>query len=162
MSSFLSFGSMMPGTLRATDERIRAGVDQWNTTGRSAQLAPWADAQLWPMSRMMCGDPNAPVSLFGTDSSDFARWGAMPDEGGSQSMLKFRGVTRNSSGVALGGGVVGVFLTSTNLALRQVTADASGYFEVPSEYANVNHYLVGYKPGTPDVAGTTLNTLQPT
>lgn len=71
------------------------------------------------------------------------------------------GVTRDSAGAILGGCVVELYQTLTDLPLQKVTSDATtGAFTfTAARYAPTTHYIVAYKAGSPDVAGTTLNTL---
>jgi hypothetical protein len=70
------------------------------------------------------------------------------------------GVTRDSGGAVLGSCVVHLFRTADDLLFEQVTSDATtGAFTVSSVGLAESYYLVAYKPGSPDVAGTTLNTL---
>jgi hypothetical protein len=68
------------------------------------------------------------------------------------------GVTRNSTGVALGNCVVQLFRTVDDLILYEITSDGSGNFIF---YPSVSgtFYIVAYKQGSPDVFGTTVNTL---
>jgi len=121
----------------------------WNSNTPS----PWGDAVLWPHTMMSGG---------ATGILDTQRWAAPPPYFGGQSMKKFVGITRDSAGAVLGGAVVQAFLTASDLFLRELTSDAGGYFDLGSQYSAQNHYLVAYKAGSPDVAGTTVNTLQPT
>lgn len=71
---------------------------------------------------------------------------------------RLTGVTKDSSGNALGGCTVMAFRTVDNVFLGQAVSDSNGNydFRVPSLDAS---YLVIYKAGAPDVAGTTVNTL---
>lgn len=71
------------------------------------------------------------------------------------------GVTRDSAGAILGGCVVELYQTLTDLPLQKVTSDATtGAFTfTAARYAPTTHYIVAYKAGGTDVAGTTLNTL---
>jgi hypothetical protein len=158
MSKFIGGqDSFRPSILFASDERGRMPVDRWNDT--SSRALPYEDGALWYSSRMMGGDPTVPMCFNPLVNG---KWSTFPMEGGNQTMNKLVGITRDSSGNILGSAIVKVFLTATDQELRQVTSDAGGYFELPSEYAGSNHYLVAYKAGSPDVAGTTVNTLQPT
>ena len=69
-----------------------------------------------------------------------------------------QGVTRNGSGVALGGCTVHVFLSSTDAEQGITVSDVSGNYSV-SVQPSASHYCVAYLAGSPDVAGTTVNTL---
>ena len=68
------------------------------------------------------------------------------------------GVTRNGQGAILGSCVVHLFLTATDVLWAVTTSDASGNysFTVPS---GSSFYAVAYLVGSPDLAGTTVNTL---
>ena len=71
------------------------------------------------------------------------------------------GVTRNSSGAVLGGCRVELYETATDLPLQTVTSDATtgAFIFTAARYSPRTHYIVAYKAGSSDVAGTTVNTL---
>lgn len=69
------------------------------------------------------------------------------------------GVTRDSTGTAIGGVRMELFLTAGDVALATTTSDASGNFTFQNPGAGP-FYLVAYKSGSPDLAGTTVNTLR--
>lgn len=74
--------------------------------------------------------------------------------------FRISGTTRDSAGAALGGCVVDWFRTSDDARLDSTTSDANGLFEFRTAGQPPNaYYLVAYKPGSPDRAGTTINTL---
>lgn len=74
--------------------------------------------------------------------------------------FKITGTTKDSAGAALGNCVVDWFRTSDDAKLDSVTSDANGLFEFRTAGQPPNaYYLVAYKAGSPDVAGTTVNTL---
>jgi hypothetical protein len=68
------------------------------------------------------------------------------------------GVSKDSSGNVLGACTVMAFRTVDKVFVGQTVSDASGNydFRVPSLDAV---FLVMYKAGAPDVAGTSVNTL---
>lgn len=71
------------------------------------------------------------------------------------------GVTRDSAGAILGGCTVELFSTSSDLLMLSTVSDAvTGIylFSVPDAGP---YYIVAYKAGAPDVAGTSVNTLVP-
>lgn len=68
------------------------------------------------------------------------------------------GVTRDAAGAALGNCQVDLFRTADDSRAGVVVSDASGNFIFDAS-AQLTHYEVGYLPGSPDVFGTTLNTL---
>lgn len=69
------------------------------------------------------------------------------------------GVTRDSTGAALGLCVVDLFLTATNVLMDSVVSDASGTYEFRTAGPSSSYYVVAYRAGSPDLAGTTVNTL---
>lgn len=74
--------------------------------------------------------------------------------------FKIAGITKDSTGAALGNCVVEMFRTVDDVRLDRTTSTASGAFEFRSAGLAPNtYYLVAYKVGSPDVAGTTVNTL---
>lgn len=68
------------------------------------------------------------------------------------------GVTKDSTGAALGACVVDLFDTATDTIRATTISDASGNYLVDGQIDNT-YYLVAYKTGAPDVSGTTVNTL---
>lgn len=68
------------------------------------------------------------------------------------------GVTKDSAGAALGNCVVDLFRTEDDSCAGRVQSDASGNYKIEAT-PQLTHYAVAYKAGSPDVAGTTVNTL---
>lgn len=69
------------------------------------------------------------------------------------------GVTRDSSDVALGNCVVKLFEAATDIKIAQTTSDGSGNFSFNVGTNAGYFYYVYYKAGSPDVAGTSVNTI---
>jgi hypothetical protein len=67
------------------------------------------------------------------------------------------GVTRDSTGAPLGGVTVDLFTTADDVKVATTVSDGAGNFQFPATAGP--YYLVAYKPGAPDVAGTSTNTL---
>lgn len=85
------------------------------------------------------------------------------DGAGTQSIKWIKGQTVDSTGAVAASSIVQAFRTSDDAFAGEVTSNnEDGTFSVPTPYAGVNHYLVAYKPGAPDIGGTTVNTLTPT
>lgn len=123
-------------------------------------LAPWTDASLWPRSRFSGSDMS--MGMLTENSGTTSRWACMPDPGGASSYFFIRGTSRDSAGVALANCIIQGFRTSDDLYVGQVVSDAAGNFALPTPYSGTAHYLVAYKAGSPDVAGTSVNTIVPT
>lgn len=68
------------------------------------------------------------------------------------------GTTRDASGVALAGVTLDLFTTADDVKVASMISDAAGAFAFDATAAGP-YYLVAYKAGAPDVAGTTVNTL---
>lgn len=68
------------------------------------------------------------------------------------------GQTRDSTGAPLGSCVVILLLTGGDVAVAKAVSDASGNYRFDNPGSGP-FYIVAYKPGSPDVAGTTVNTL---
>jgi hypothetical protein len=70
----------------------------------------------------------------------------------------FYGITKDSAGAALAACTVDLFRTSDDMKVGTAVSDGAGNYEVYS-YDAGPFYVVAYKAGAPDVAGTTVNTL---
>ncbi len=68
------------------------------------------------------------------------------------------GVTKDSTGAALGVVTLDLFDTRTDALIATTTSDGSGNYSFGVSGGG-SYYLVAYKAGVPDVAGTTINTL---
>jgi hypothetical protein len=67
------------------------------------------------------------------------------------------GVTRDSGGSPIAGVTVDLFLTADDTKVGGTVSDGSGNFSFGATAGP--YYLVAYKAGAPDVAGTSINTL---
>lgn len=84
----------------------------------------------------------------------------IPD--GTQSIKFIKGLCVDSTGAVAASALVAAYRTSDNAFAGSVTAHANdGSYAVPTQFVGVNHYVVAYKAGSPDIAGTTVNTLVP-
>ena len=70
------------------------------------------------------------------------------------------GVTRDSTGAVLANCHVDLFISNADVLRAETTSDASGNFSFGNPGTGP-FYIVAYKTGSPDVAGTTANTLFP-
>jgi hypothetical protein len=85
------------------------------------------------------------------------------DGEGTQSRNFLRGTCVDSSDVPIANPIVQGFRTSDDLFVGQVDGNTDGTYILGIEQSKATqHYLVGYKPGSPDQGGTTVNTLLPT
>jgi hypothetical protein len=74
--------------------------------------------------------------------------------------LSISGITKDSTGIALGSCTVTLYRTSDDLLMERVVSDPStGAYSFSSVGGAETYYVVAYLAGSPDVAGTTVNTL---
>ncbi len=161
--------ALNPQTLFIGDEEktvLNSPVFNWDYRMRSPRTnryqTPWYS--LWPTSALQgYGDdgvtPLSPLGNGAGESSMFEPWSL--GESGAIRYWYFRGQCKDANGNALGGANVQAFRTSDDLFVGQVSCDDKGNYELATPFPSVNHYLVAYYPASPDLAGTTVNTLQP-
>lgn len=115
----------------------------------------------WPYPKMMNGDPTNDWSEGGESYA----WSPYNAREGNASIKFIKGQIKDASGAAVAGAVVQAYLTSTDLTIQNLmvaTSMSDGTYEVGTPYAGSAHYLIAYLAGSPDTAGTTVNTLVPT
>ncbi len=84
------------------------------------------------------------------------------DGPGSQSLKFLKGMCVDTSDATLSGVTVQAFRTSDDaFAGYEVQSRTDGSYDLATNFPGVNHYVVAYLPGSPDRAGTTVNTLVP-
>ena len=126
----------------------------------------WRDrhrfASLWSYGCSV-GGGNGDAEMFPLRNSPNQYAPFSCDGAGTQSIKWIKGQCLDVSGNVAAGAIVQCYRTSDDLFTGEVNANSTdGTFDVPTPYAGVNHYLVAYKPGSPDIGGTTVNTLTPT
>lgn len=85
------------------------------------------------------------------------------DGEGTQSRRFIRGTVLDSDSNPVANAIVQGFVTSTDAYVGEVTSNGDGTYTLGTDtLPGVAHYLVAYKPGSPDIAGTTVNTLTST
>lgn len=70
------------------------------------------------------------------------------------------GVTKDAAGAALGACRVLLFQTADNVLAGETLSDGSGNYSFTMSRMAGPFFVVSYQAGSPDVAGTTVNTLQ--
>ena len=128
---------------------------------------------LWVSSKQMGGDPNAGITnILGSDVSDGAtgniasfEWWSY-GESGTLRPYYIRGQCIDLNGNPLPGATVSALIPNAlagqpDIWVAESISDTQGMYAVPSVYRTSPHYLVAYLPGSPDVAGTTVNTITP-
>lgn len=141
---------------------------KWDRGGARSPMT-WKDPNRWYSlwsfgCRVTGGSPigSDGASWYDTSMKDlFEPYSC--DGGGTQSCRFIKGITKNSSGTPISGVIVQAFRTSDDYYMGAVESREDGSYDCPTcSPAGVQHYLVAYKAGSPDTAGTTVNTLTPT
>lgn len=156
--------SSQPGSLQAAFDESRH-EPRWSWQQRSPKT--WRDRNQWYSlwswgCRIGGGDLEGYAtggSAGGLSSKDLFEPYSCDGEG-TQTKRFLRGTCVDASDVPVANAIVQAFVTSTDTYVGEVQANADGTYVLGVEtLAGVQHYLVAYKPGSPDVAGTTVNTL---
>jgi hypothetical protein len=108
----------------------------------------------WPGNRGFFGGQGVDMSCL----YPVQRWQYYLAQG-SMGRFGIRGTTRDRYGSALAGVTVKLFKTATDEKVAEVVSDGNGAFLVTTPYYPDAHYMVQYKAGTPDVFGSSPNTL---
>ena len=78
-----------------------------------------------------------------------------------RSLWLITGVTKDSAGNPIGSCTVTLFKTADNMPTATQVSDSSGNYAFSIDGNSQARFVVSYKAGAPDVAGTTVNTLIP-
>jgi hypothetical protein len=114
---------------------------------------------LWPMGGVLLGDP----SDVNGDTNNFLEqdyWEAdIQYTGSGDYQYAIRGFVKDADGNPVGNAWVGLYRSSDKQFVRaSYSVDSSGQYEVRTDDATTQYYLVAYRSG-PDIQGTTVNTL---
>ena len=160
--------SAQSGTLQPSLDERWAEV-KWQWQARAPKT--WKDRNCWYSKwsfgcRIGCGDANndgaAPIGGRGLSDPDLFEPFSCDGEG-TQSVNFLKGTCKDASGVAVANAIVQGFVTGTDAYLGEVQGNTDGTYALGVQTSKLTPcYLVAYKAGTPDVAGTTVNTLLPT
>lgn len=139
---------------------------RWSWQSRSPKT--WKDRNRWYSlwsygCRVNSGDASGDgVSPFGLNRPDLYEPYSCDGEG-TQTKRFIKGTVVDASDVAIANAVVQGFVTANDAYVGEVLSHLDGTYTLGTEtLPGVAHYLVAYKPGTPDIAGTTVNTLTST
>jgi len=155
-----------PGSLQAAFVESRH-EPRWSWQQRSPKT--WRDKNRW-YSLWSFGCRVGAGSPIGSDGAGWYDLSMRDlfepyscDGEGTQSCRFIKGITKNSSGTPISGVIVQAFRTSDDYYMGAVESREDGSYDCPTcSPAGIQHYLVAYKAGSPDIAGTTVNTLTPT
>lgn len=157
MSSFIrsAADSILPTVLRTTDQRTWPDYHSRLRENRRGD-----DGMLWPLSR---GMGSGMSQLFGGDASNTSNsFRHEVDASGTPTRAQISGVTRDSTTNPLANCTIQVLSADGTLLAYSTTSDGNGNYEAYVEDPTLNYKVDAYKTGSPDVAGTTINTLQGT
>ena len=134
-----------PGVRREADY-----LECVDATAPASFVSPW-----WPQGDGFCGDSGD--ASFGLLHAE--QWSPFDPAGGASSRFGVTGITRDQYGSILGGVTVKLFRTGNDEKLDQTVSDAAGLYLLNTPYYPETHYLLFYKAGSPDVFGSSVNTL---
>jgi len=145
----------------------RGHEPRWSWQARSPKT--WKDKMrwnsLWSWGARVCY--GAPFGADGAASRDLSFTDLFEpfscDGEGTQSKNFLRGTCKDSGGTPVANAIVQAFRTSDDAYAGEVQGNNDGTYLLGVEQSKATaHYLVAYKAGSPDIAGTTVNTLLPT
>lgn len=158
--------SSQSGSLQAAFDE-RSAEPRWSWQQRSPKT--WKDRNRWNClwswgCRIGGGDLEGyAVGGFGGLASKDLFEPFSCDGEGAQSKNFLKGTCVDGSDVAVANAIVQAFVTSTDVFAGEVQANTDGTYTLGVEQSKATaHYLVAYKAGSPDIFGTTANTLLPT
>lgn len=158
--------SSQPGTLQPSLVE-RGNEPRWSWQQRAPKT--WRDKNWW-YSLWSFGCRVAAGGVAGSDGEPFYNLSSKDlfepyscDGEGTQSRNFIRGTCKDASGTPVANAIVQGYVTATDAYVGEVQANNDGTYALGVEQAkSTPHYLVAYKTGSPDIAGTTVNTLLPT
>lgn len=143
-------------------------LPQWDRGGARGPRT-WKDKcrwySLWSFGcRVGSGAPSGSDGASMRDLSYPDLFEPFSRDGEGTSLSRFiKGYTKDSGAVALSDVTVQAFRTSDDAYLGQDVSRLDGSYTCPTDVAaGTPCYLVAYKAGSPDIAGTTVNTITPT
>jgi hypothetical protein len=113
---------------------------------------------LWPRSRFLYSGMPPGYCVMDQFPLKYENWTWFKMVGGTSERIAVQGQVVNSSGSGVSGVTVKLFDTPTNVMVDSTTTDANGNYDVGS-YLSTNAFAIGYVTGSPDKAGTTINTI---
>jgi len=141
MSSFnRNNGGISQNRLQPTDRSI---VVSWRQ-----RVVVYADT-LWPRT------PIGGSFLAAQSWGQYERY----NSGTTQKKL-IRGITKDPMGQRIGGCLVKLYHTVDDSVLDEIYSDDGGNYTLVTDFTD-EHYIVAYRTGSPDYAGTSANTLIP-
>lgn len=155
------------GALQPTYEE-RWAEPRWSWQQRAPKT--WKDKNWWhSLWSFGCrfsggGTSGDDFTIIGQSLADIDLFEPYSCDGeGTQSKNFLRGTCKDSGGTAVANAIVHGFVSATDAFLGQVNGNTDGTYCLGVETAKSTQcYMVAYKAGSPDIAGSTVNTLLPT
>ena len=119
--------------------------------------APWAAG--WTRSGFLSAGW-ASVNTMDFDIGVVQPWEPVSQVAGCLKPQFIYGQILDANSNPVSGAVILCFVSATNVLDSKSVSDANGYYQAPC-YQSGNHYIVAYETSSPDLAGTTVNTLTP-
>lgn len=157
--------SAQPGTLQpAFAEMLHEPRWQWQSRAAKTRKDKQRWFSLWSFGCRAGGGAVLEYAPIGHDLQSIDPFEPFSCDGeGTQTKRFIRGTVVDASDVPVANAIVQGFVTSTDAYVGQdVSRDDGTYLLGTETVPGVQHYLVAYKPGSPDTAGTTVNTLTST
>ena len=160
------YGSHQPGTVRPMTEQWTQPRFNWEAREPKTWRDPNRWFSLWSFGcRIGCADANMdgapPINHTITSPDLYEPYSC--DGPGSQNVNFLRGSCVDAVGTPVANAIVQAFVTATDAYLGEMQGHTDGSYAVGVQTAKTTPcYLVAYKAGSPDIAGTTVNTLLPT
>lgn len=113
----------------------------------------------WPRTDMLTGCGDEMLGAPWTDKTELIE----AKGGGSNSRFGIIGVTRDVWGAPIGGVTCKLFRTTGDLykdvKIDETISDPLGNYMLSTPFYPDTHYVVMYKTGSPDIFGSSVNTL---
>lgn len=161
--------SAQPGTLQPALVE-RGHEPRWSWQQRAPKT--WKDKNwwhsLWSFGCRLTGGGELPGidggATIGTSLADIDLFEPYSCDGeGTQSRNFLRGTCKDSVGTPVANAIVHGFVTATHEFVGEVQANNDGTYSLGVQQLKTTpHFLIAYKPGSPDTVGSTVNTLLPT
>jgi hypothetical protein len=144
----------MPG-VKGNDDSIQPEYYRFSAPRSRAKFEVIYSDVLWPRSRMTFPDIASTPQLF---SNAEVMYAMDRSPVGGHRRKRIDGQVLDSGGSPVSGAEVRIFNTSTGYAYDVTTSDSGGNYQL-TEPNNVASFVVADKSGSPDTAGTTVQTL---
>lgn len=149
----------------ADEEKGDLWKPAWNfgyqNRGPQAIAWQWGPMNAWPNAGFMSGDPSVPLCMFSQDAQQndiYEPWNY--GLGGKSRPYFIRGICKDGSGNILGGALVHVYDSATDIFEGQIATNDLGVFEVPCLNTSAKYLRAFYPSG--NLAGASVETLVPT